>query len=271
MKNKALLSRTALTAGALAAAISFSASAAPVTEETAKNIALENAGQKAEDVTFLKLKSDIENNRRVFEVKFLTTDQVEYDYEILESDGTILSIDYDISVISSQSQGAGAAISMEQAKTMALEQAKEKTENVTFVKEETDYDYSFPIYEMEFHTSDSKKYKYEFNGNTGAVISWEYDGWGCLLAGENTQSPDNTNSGTLGKGDAISGMEGAKSAALKKAGVKDSDVIWKKLERDRENGRLVYKGEFVRGSLEYEFEIDGATGEFLEWDVEMDD
>ena len=54
MKNKALLSRTALTAGALAAAISFSASAAPVTEETAKNIALENAGQKAEDVTFLK-------------------------------------------------------------------------------------------------------------------------------------------------------------------------------------------------------------------------
>lgn len=268
MKRRTLVSKTILAAGALTAALSVSASAASATEETAKNIALENAGQKAEDVTFLKLKSDIENNRRIFEVKFLTPDHQEYDYEILEADGTILSIDYTLLSVSSESGGTETAISMDQAKTKALEQSGEKAENVAFVKEEIDYDHGVPIYETEFHTSDSKKYKYEFNGNSGAVISWEYDGWGCLWAKENAQAPAGANTGTSQKGDVISGVEGAKSAALEKAGLKDSPVTWKKLERDHEDGRLVYEGEFVWGTMEYEFQIDGVTGVFLEWETE---
>lgn len=264
MKRRNFLSRTALAAGALTAAMAMNTFAAAVTEETAKTIALENAGQKAEDVTFLKLKADVENDHRIFEVKFLTSDSREYDYEILESDGTILSVGYEI--IAFSSHGAGTPISMEQARTVALEKAGVKAEEAVFLKEETDYDHGVPIYEAEFHTADSKKYKYEFNGNTGAMISWEYDAWRCLLTKEQPPTPGSTD--TAEKADAISGIEGAKAAALKKAGLKESDVTWKKLERDREDGRLVYEGEFICGAMEYEFEIDGATGVFLDWEAE---
>lgn len=67
--------------------------------EKAKEIALDHAGVKATDATFVKAKSDYEDGRAVFEIEFVVSSGntiKEYDYEIAASDGSIISYDYDI-------------------------------------------------------------------------------------------------------------------------------------------------------------------------------
>ncbi len=254
------LARTGIAAGVLAAAMTVNAFGAQITEEKAKSIALTHAGQKEEDVTILQIESDVEHSRVVYEVKFLTQDYREYDYEILAADGTIMSIDFEAVTVVSDSQNP---ISLDQAKELSLKHAGQKAEDSTFLKAEAEIDDGLLIYETEFYTSDSKKYKYELDGATGTVISWEYDAWGCLLEEENARASK--------QADAISGPESARAAALKKAGLKASDVTWGKIERDHDDGQLIYKGKFFYGTLEYEFEIDGATGVFLDWDIDTID
>lgn len=266
MKKRIAVSRVGLAAGMLAVSVTMNVSAAVVTEEEAKAIALEYAGEKADEVTFLKLGTDIEHERQIYEVKFLTKDSRTYDYEILADGGTIMSVDCDTVISGSPSQDKKASLSVEKAKELALDHAGQKEEEVRFLKAEAEYENGRMVYETEFRTADHKKYKHEFNGADGAIISWEYDGWDWLLAKE--QARDSSYAAPEDKADAISGTEGAKEAALKKAGVKASDVTWKKLERDHDDGRLIYEGEFVCGTMEYEFEIDGATGMIIEWDVE---
>lgn len=266
MKKKIAVSRMGLAAGILAVSMTMNVSAALVTEEEAKAIALEYAGEKADEVTLLKLGTDIENERQIYEVKFLTKDYEKYDYEILADGGTIISIDYETAASGSPSQEGKASLSVEKVKELALDHAGQKEEEVRFLKAEAEYENGRLVYETEFRTSDYKKYKHEFNGADGGIISWEYDGWDWLLAKE--QAKDSSWASSEDKADAISGTEGAKEAALKKAGVKASEVRWKKLEREHDDGRLIYEGEFVHGTRKYEFEIDGATGMIIEWDVE---
>lgn len=249
---------TILTAGMLTAAAAMTALGAPVNDASAKTIALENAGQKEEDVTILELSLDTENNHPIYKVEFITKDFAQYDYEILISDGTILNIDYEAKLASAATQNARTTITLEQAKEKALAQSGEAAEDATFVKESFEYENGTPVYETEFHTTDYKKYKYEFNGSTGTVISWEYDGWTWLAAKENPEA----------RADAISGTEAARAAALKMAKLNPADVTWGKVKRDHEDGRLVYEGEFYYNSLKYEFELDGATGVMLDWEVE---
>lgn len=43
-----------------------------------------------------------------------------------------------------------------------------------------------------------------------------------------------------------------------------------KLEREYDDGRLIYEGELRKDGWEYDFEIDGATGAILEWEAERD-
>lgn len=266
MKKMITISKVGLAAGVLAVSAAMNVSAAQITEEKARTIALEHAGEKADEVTFLKLETDIEHDRTIYEVKFLTKDYRKYDYEILADDGTIMGIDFETVASGTGSWDGKTSVSEEKVKELALEQAGQKEEDVKFLKTEKEYEDGRLVYETELRTADYKKYKYEFNGADGAVISWEYDGWDCLLAAENAGA--SSAAAEEDKTAGISDMEGAKEAALKKAGVKASDVTWKKLKRDYDDGRVVYEGEFLCGSLEYEFEIDQATGVITDWDVE---
>ena len=65
-------------------------------------------------------------------------------------------------------------------------------------------------------------------------------------------------------------LEQAQQLALQKAGLNDSEVIWKKLEQDEDDGRIVYELEFISGRTEYDCEIDAATGNFLKFEQEQD-
>lgn len=65
-------------------------------------------------------------------------------------------------------------------------------------------------------------------------------------------------------------LEQAQQLALQKAGLSDSEVTWKKLEQDEDDGRIVYELEFISGRTEYDCEIDAATGNFLKFEQEQD-
>lgn len=63
-------------------------------------------------------------------------------------------------------------------------------------------------------------------------------------------------------------MDEAKKIALEKAGLRESDGTWKQEKKEKENGRMVYDLEFIKGKKEYEFEIDAEKGTILEYNVE---
>ena len=59
------------------------------------------------------------------------------------------------------------------------------------------------------------------------------------------------------------GAEGAKAFALAHAGVSAQQAAGVKVEQDWENGRLEYEVEFWDGTVEYDYTIDGVTGDVL--------
>ncbi len=64
-------------------------------------------------------------------------------------------------------------------------------------------------------------------------------------------------------------LDGAKAAALKDAGLSESDVIFKKAELDHDHGTQVYDIEFYTSDIEYEYEIDASSGTVLEKNIEQ--
>lgn len=67
------------------------------------------------------------------------------------------------------------------------------------------------------------------------------------------------------------GEEKAKTAALKHAGLKESDLNFYRCEMDYENGRLVYELDFVANGYDYDYEINAKTGDVVKYDKEWDD
>ena len=65
------------------------------------------------------------------------------------------------------------------------------------------------------------------------------------------------------------GAERAKAIALGDAGV--SGVSFTKVKLDYEDGVKVYEVEFYKDNVEYDYEIDAATGSIRERSVEEDD
>ena len=58
------------------------------------------------------------------------------------------------------------------------------------------------------------------------------------------------------------------TALASKAGLSVSDLSFFWMEKEWDDGRLCYEGEFVHKTTEYEFEIDVNTGTVTEWDTE---
>ena len=58
--------------------------------------------------------------------------------------------------------------------------------------------------------------------------------------------------------------------ALSHAGVSESDVTFVKCQLDRDDGRTVYEVEMRNGRMEYDCDIDAATGTILTWESDYD-
>lgn len=87
---------------------------------------------------------------------------------------------------------------------------------------------------------------------------------------DSTQTQQPTETTPQQSTDTAVSLEQAQQLALQKAGLSDSEVTWKKLEQDEDDGHIVYELEFISGRTEYDCEIDAATGNFLKFEQEQD-
>lgn len=145
-------------------------------------------------------------------------------------------------------------ISEEEAKQIALSHAGLSNDQVTFIKSGLDRDHGRLNYDIEFYSQDQTEYDYEIDPYTGEVLDYDHD---AEYYGQTSDSPE---------GERISEADAKQIALAKVEGATEQDI--RKFKSEYDNGRLEYEGKIYYGNQEFEFEIDGYTGEILEWDVE---
>ena len=159
---------TESTAPAPAESAAPEAAVSSIDEEQAKAIALKDAGITETDVTFMQVKTDIENGVSVFDVEFIAGD-TEYDYEIDAATGEIRSKDRDI-----EASPAEPALPTgdEFSKEDALEHAGLKESDVTVTELYRETDDGVDMYKVEFQ-SGGMEYDYEIRVSDGKILESE--------------------------------------------------------------------------------------------------
>ena len=263
MSIKKRIAAVGVVAGTIAAASCFSVFAAQITKDRAESIALNDAGVKESDIAYIWTELEMEKGRSVYDVEFLTKDYYEYDYDIDAVSGSIIKSDREAEyeffrAIPERDRKEN--VSLEQAKSIALRHAGKEADEVRIIKESTDRDDGLVSYDIEFYsTDDGNKFEYEISAYTGEVISFETDFNNRYSGSERGETRERIT------------WDSARSLALSKAGVKESEVRGFELELDYDDGILVYEGSFNAGWTEYDFEINASTGDFVSWSVERDD
>ena len=144
---------------------------------------------------------------------------------------------------------------MDTAKEIAVFDAGLTLADVTIIKAEADEEDGVTVYEIKFNTP-THKYEYEIYASNGAIRSKE---------------KEVRDGGAAGSQGSDIGLEQAKIIALNHAGCSASDVQFSKAKMEKEHGSIVYEVEFYKDGMEYEYKIDAATGDILEFEAEMDD
>jgi len=278
--------------------------AGTITLEEARDIALADAGVAREEAVFTEAKQDMERGVPVFEFKFYGGN-VEYEYEINGQTGAVYSKKTTTYVSQDPAgtpppvqtappasqppasqppatqppatakptpapatqppatqaprptQPSNSFIGSDAAKQAALADAGVSAGDARFTKVRMDYEDGVPVYEVEFYTA-THEYDYEIHAQNGSVFHKEVEA--------HQTSSGNHHGGTGTQTGADIGAEAAKNAALNHAGCAAGDVVFTKVERDYDDGWLVYEIEFYKGGLEYEFEIDGTSGAVLKFE-----
>ena len=150
-----------------------------ITKAKAKSIALKHAGVSSSKATFVTAKLDYEDGKQVYEIEFYSGN-TEYDYEILASNGKIISYDKDIEnyKIPRKNTSSSTYIGKAKAKSIALKDAGVSASSATFTKTKLDYEDGIRVYEIEFYTN-SAEYEYEINAKTGKIRDMDVEHFDC--------------------------------------------------------------------------------------------
>ena len=137
---------------------------------------------------------------------------------------------------------------------------------------DSELDESPAHYEVELHTAWGE-FEYLVDAYTGKVISGQKD---LLTTASTPSTPNVTTKPSDQKPDPSGtaqdiGYAKAKSIALNHAGVSENEAYDMDIELDDEDGILVYEVEFKSGNMEYDYEINAATGAILKHESELDD
>ena len=156
-------------------------------------------------------------------------------------------------------------ITMEQAKDIALKHANLTSDQVSFIKTDTELENGIEVYNIEF-SYENKEYDYKINSANGEIVEYDsdiedYDITQQQATKENKSvTPNNQNSNN-----SKITVEKAKEISLKHANLKDNQVVFDKTEMDYDNGVQVYDIEFHYNNIEYNYEIDANTGNILSY------
>lgn len=226
--------------------------------EKAKEIAIAKAG--GGDVVSIEL--DVDDGIMVYEGE-LIYNNVEYDFDINALDGTILKWEED-------RNGVNIDTSNVIGKARAKEIILAKAPGAEITKLVLDEDDGILYYEG-YARVDGKLYEFEVKADDGVIRKWELesDNSGNNNSGSgstSTPKPTATPKPTTAPSTAIS-MDDARALVLEK--VPGATIV--KIEQDYDDGRKIYEGEAYKGSTEYDFEIDAATGKFIKWEQDWND
>lgn len=139
-------------------------------------------------------------------------------------------------------------IAEEKARQLALDHAKLSADNATFLKTKLDTDDGRSIYEIEF-VSGQTEYDYEIDAATGEILK-------------------NSQKARAGGSDAGGPVTEAKAREIALAKAPGATVI--KCKRDRDDGVEIFEIELRKGAVEYDCEIEIATGKILKWEEDRD-
>lgn len=226
-----------------------------ISEEDAKDIALKDAGIAEADTAYLMVKPDYDDGTAIYEVEFYAG-STEYDYEIDAGTGKILSMDHDAEGYTPSADTGSATITEAEAKSTALTDAGVKEADTSYLSVKLDRDDGVLVYDVEFYVaSTATEYDYEINASTGKILNKDSDAEGYTKPASGSTS---TSSASVDEAK-------AKEIALSDAGVSASDVTFRSVKLDYDDGVQKYDLEFcVTGTgVVYEYEINASTGKIL--------
>lgn len=149
------------------------------------------------------------------------------------------------------SQYESAPVDGEAALSLALENAGVLAEDAYNVRTERGTESGIPIFQVEFET-DWGDYSFEIAAASGRIIGADYE-------------VDEEWLGRLGGSPA--GIEEAKRIVQEKVpGADASEIV---LFEEDEDGRGRYEGRLFHDGIQYEFEIDPATGRIFDWNADL--
>ena len=172
-------------------------------------------------------------------------------------------------------------IGVEAAKQIALAHAKVAQKDVTFIKAELDTEDGRAVYDIEFY-SGNVEYDYDIDAVSGEIISNDFDIEDYSIPVQSAAAPQQTEvpqqtaaapAPTTPAANNLSediGIERAKQIALSHAGLSQGSVSFVKAELDYEDGVKVYDIEFYSGNVEYDYEINAATGAIISVDRDIE-
>lgn len=217
------------------------------------NIALDDAGMKAEQVTNLTAKYDTEDGVSIYEVDF-NANGCKYEYEIKASDGTILEAKRKTSVSRDSDSNE-------------TSEPEPKTESGSGKNTESGSDINTAS-----GAGSNTGTNTSSNAHTNSGTSSGNAGNSHGDSHDDSTPTGNTSSSSSAPVSNYIGVDKAKSIALKHAGLSASSVTFTKAKLDREDGIRVYEIEFYSRTQEYEYEIKATDGKILDFDVEaLDD
>ncbi len=237
--------------------------------EEAKAIALQDAGVNSADAWFEERDFDWEHGYAVYELEF-NAGGYEYDYDIDAETGRILKsqVEKDDGVYSDDDldrfTSVSGYISLDEAKSIALNDAGVDSADVQFADRDFDFDDGYAVYELEFYAN-GNEYDYDIDAETGNILKSQIE---KNAIGTPSQSGNTNSNNSSNQSSQYISAEEAKSIALQDAGVNSTDAWFKEAKLDRDDGKMVYELEFYAGGNEYDYEIDAETGNI--WKAEKD-
>ncbi len=229
--------------------------------------ALKHAGLSQADVTVTENNLDWDDGIQEYDIDFYT-DSKKYDYTINAQTGEIRS--YSIEARrQSGAEASGSVIGEDAALAAALKHAGLASNDVQVLKNKLDWDDGVQEYDVEFRT-DSKKYDYTVNAQTGDIRSYEIDAIrqtaSAPAVSKETSSVSSAPASSQNSG--VIGEDAALAAALKHAGLASNDVQVLKNKLDWDDGVQEYEIEFYSGNTEYDYTVNAQTGEIRSYDAE---
>lgn len=166
-----------------------------------------------------------------------------------------------IAIILLATSGAGASsttrgIGLDKSIDVALADAGLHRDQVTGLQGHFEKDDGLDAYDVSF-MSNNYEYEYTIKAADGAILD-------CKI-----ESPEGLQVTAQQARDI--GTDEALKAALAHAGLKKSDIELTKSRKGNEDGHTVYEFDFLKGNVEYEYDIDAATGGVIEFSREVID